>query len=243
MKGTQTLLKNDEARKIIDACCEASLPAIIIGLESGAVIHGHFAAPQKDGLVFHPDISPAQAGAADHISLFATAAACSVSFMAGSRGGVFLSVVKRIDKTDATGELLALVLGYPDEVLLAERRRSYRVDVAPDSGLAAVVRDASRVVAARSVNNISYDGVQLETPQGDGDFVPGRHVQVELQMDGRKVVVDGEVRRMVQTADGKSNVCVILFFKTFSGGMAEPPEDLRRLVKTLDLLAIRRTPR
>ncbi len=135
-----------------------------------------------------------------------------------------------------------LVLEYPDQLALAERRRSFRVDVVRDSSLTATIKDGTRVRKTHLVNNISYDGTQMETPEGeDWDLSVGRPVRVELQMDVHQVVVEGEIRRKARAAGGKSDVYVILFFKSFSGGIVEPPEDMRQLIKTLDLLAIRRT--
>lgn len=236
------MLKRDEARKIIEVCCEAALPAMIIGLESAAVCRGNFASALKTDLSFHL-VSGPQTGTQCHADLFKPAAVCSVSFMAGSRGGVFLSVIKRFERKDGA-EAPTLMLEYPDQLSLAERRRSFRVDVVRDSRLTATIKDGTRVMKTHLVNNISYDGMQIETPEGeDWDFPLGRPVRVDLQMDVHQVVVEGEVRRKARAANGKSDVYVILFFKSFSGGIVEPPEDMRQLIKTLDLLAISRTHR
>jgi hypothetical protein len=236
------LLKRDEARKIIEVCCEASLPAVIIGLESAAICQGSFAAAQKTDLSFHLVSGQTEIGAQGHADLFKPAAVCSVSFMAGSRGGVFLSVISRLEGKDGAEKPLTLVMEYPDQLALAERRRSFRVDVARDSRLTATIKDGTRVMKTHLVCDISYDGMQIEIPEGENwDFPLGRPVRVELQMDVHRVVVEGEIRRKAKAANGKRDAYVILFFKCFSGGIVEPPEDMQKLVKTLDLLAIRRT--
>ncbi len=233
---------NEEARKLLEACCEASVPAVIVGLESAAICHGSFALAQKTDLSFHLSSSQTETGIQFHADLFKPAEMCSVSFMAGSRGGVFLSVIKRFEEKDGAGKMPALVLAYPNQLALAERRRSFRVDVARDSGLTATIKDGTRIRKAYLVNDISYDGIQVEAAAGeDWGFPMESLVQVELQMDVHKVLVKGEIRRKMRTANSKSDTYVILFFKSFSGGCAEPPEDMRQLVCALDLLAVRRT--
>ncbi|PKN19506.1 MAG: hypothetical protein CVU71_08360 [Deltaproteobacteria bacterium HGW-Deltaproteobacteria-6] len=236
------MLKRDEARKIIEVCCEAALPAVIVSLESAAFCRGNFASAQKTDLSFHLASGQSPTGAKGQADFFEPAAVCSVSFMVGSRGCVFLSVIKRIEGKDGAGEAQTIVLEYPDQLVLAERRRSFRVDVARDSGLTAVIKCGTRVMKTHGVNNISYDGMQMEAPEGEEWTFPlGSQVQVELRMDVHQVVVEGEIRRKTRANDGKNDAYVILFFKSFSGGIVEPPADLQKLVKTLDLLAIRRT--
>ncbi len=187
--GLSRPLDRASAERLLDECCAARRPAVVVAWPQGSVARCRFEWRGPEGLRLTLD-APPEAGA------FPPLAVATVSFSARGRATVFLAPVLSCDAG-------TLRLRLPDEIAGAEARLGYRVPVGSRSGLEGQLRlEDGDAIPARVVN-VSVSGALVEVPPRAGvDLLTGSAVVLLLQRGPLRLALDGVVRRRDGTRYG-----------------------------------------
>jgi hypothetical protein len=212
--GLSRPLDRASAERLLDECCAARRPAVVVAWPQGSIAPVRFEWRGPEGLRLTL-VAPPRDGA------FPPLAVATVSFSARGRATVFLAPVLSCDES-------TLRLRLPDEIAGAEARLGYRVPVGPRSGIEGQLRlEDGDAIPVRLVN-LSVSGALVEVPARAGvDLGTSAPVVLLLQHGPRRVALDGVVRRRDGTRYG-------VFFP--GALMGDDTPDTRALVALLQHL-------
>jgi hypothetical protein len=153
-------------------------------------------------------------------------AVCVFTCLLGNRPLVFVTSVKDFH-ADSYPEVL--IVAIPDEVA-SESRSSFRVPVLErDRPLVAVSHQDQRWEVAAV--NLSVTGILVEFPsQNVPELEVGEEVSVQLKLEDEELALRAEVRRKDKNRVG------LFFFEVWKGEQLDPPDELAKIVRRVEML-------
>lgn len=152
-----------------------------------------------------------------------------LTFRLHDRGYAFLARVKEVHPS--TSGWVKVRLAAPDEVMVEDSRRAFRVPVAPGD-LHSTVR-LGRDKFSATLEDISLLGASLDCPASLSRRLElDQWVHMTLSFDNRAVTVRARVRRITETPTGYS--IGVFFADHFRRGEVIAPASIRGLVGLLE---------
>jgi len=199
-------------------------PAVLSLPSSGAATHHrtHFICRVPDGLW----ISAAEADRSVLLELIGGSQRVAVSFRAGQNRVAFTSrLLQWVESlpTEANHAAAAVLLDFPKEIRISQRRNHYRVGIDSSSDLQVrawrIADDAnyrarplpSQEIAAEA-RNLSAGGMGLRLRPRDGgtlDLHPGDRLRLSLAREETEIMLEARVRHAPRRVNGDIEVGVV----------------------------------
>jgi hypothetical protein len=219
----------DDVRRVLETCCQANAEALVLSFEDQSVCRARFLALGDEvfRLSLEGDLPP----------LLRPPTQCSVSVRFGQRNRVFIATVLAVRPGEMSGGALELVLKVPGEIAAGDPRMAFRVPILKVADLGLELRVNGAQVADARPLNLSLIGILIETPRGDVRIPPDADIRVSVQHGDVQVTLRAELRRRYERR-------LALFFPdVLDDGSLDPPDELRTIVRELELLWLRQRAR
>lgn len=212
-----------DVQRLLRELCEAEREALILGPAAGRVWRARFTELLDDGVILAlpPGEEAAPIGPATHLC---------VTFSFENRAGVFLASVFEVRGRSPEVPSERLVVGIPDQVLLAGRRLSFRVPIPSRRGLELVLRRSDGTELRPEPLDISLTGmgIQFELAE-DPELAVGEQLDASLRLFETVAEIPVVVRR------SRDRGRYGLFFQPVAlGPDIDPPEEIRAIFKALE---------
>jgi len=219
----------DDVRQVIETCCQANAEALVLSFEDKAVCPMRFL--ELGDEVFRLSVE------GDLPPLLRPPTQCSISLRFGQRNRAFIATVLAVRPGEISGGTLELLLKIPGEIAAGDPRMAFRVPILKPADLGIELHvNGDRVMDARPVN-LSLIGMLLETPPAVVSVPEDADVRVLLRHGNVQITVRAEVRHRYERR-------LALFFPdVLDDGRLKPPDELRAIVRELELLWLRQRAR
>jgi hypothetical protein len=220
---------HDDIRRVIETCCQANAEALVLSFEDEAVCPMRFLemGDETFRLSVEGDLPP----------LLRPPTQCSVSLRFGQRNRVFIATVLAVRPGEISGGTLELVLRIPGEIAAGDPRMAFRVPILKPSDLAMELRADGLVIDDARPLNLSLIGMLIEVSDSDVAVADHAKFEVVLRRGEVQVTLQAELRRRYERR-------MALFFPdVLDDGSLEPPDELRFIVRELELLWLRQRAR
>lgn len=212
-----------DVQQLLWELCDGEREALILGPAAGRLWKARFSELLDDAviLVLPRGEEVAPIGPATHLC---------VTFSFESRAGVFLASVFEVRRPSPEVPSNRLVVGIPEQVLLAGRRLSFRVPIPSRRGLELVLRRADGTELRPEPLDISLTGmgVQFELAE-DPELVVGEQLDASLRLFETVAELPVVVRR------SRDRGRYGLYFEDVRlGPDIDPPEEIRAIFKALE---------
>ena len=213
----------EDVQQLLWELCDAEREALILGPAAGRVWRARFQELLDDAVVLAlaPGEQAAPIGPATHLC---------VTFSCESRAGVFLASVFEVRERSPEVPSDRLLVGIPEQVLLAGRRLSFRVPIPSRRGLELVLRRADGTELRPDPLDISLTGmgIQFELAE-DPELAVGEQLDARLRLFETVAELPVVVRRSRDR--GRYG---LYFAQVRLGPDIDPPEEIRAIFKALE---------
>jgi hypothetical protein len=220
---------HDDVRRVIETCCQANAEALVLSFEDVAVCSARFLeiGDEVFRLSVEGDLPPQ----------LRPPTQCSVSLRFGQRNRAFIATVLAVRPGEISGGALELLMKIPGEIAAGDPRMAFRVPILKPADLGIELHiNGDRVVDARPLN-LSLIGMLVETPRAVVPVPDDADVRVLLRHGNLQITVRAEVRHRYDRR-------LALFFPdVLDDGSLKPPDELRAIVRELELLWLRQRAR
>ena len=216
----------ESVREILLESVSRQVRAYVTCAEHSTVFEGVCAGILEDEVIV--EVTAGRDGRASEVLVPTTQVVLSFTYDQKTRCG--LTNLRRFLPAERDG-IERLVLGMPAGFATANGRMLYRVDVTVIEGLECMIGvrgEGGGGILHASVRDISDSGVFVTFADGVPDLSPRDSVAVTLAFDGKRVTVDGVVRR--RDAEGIG----IYFPVVVEDPELNSPPELRAMVQALE---------
>lgn len=219
--GSLTGREESLVRKTLDKCCKYGVPGLAISPDDMTMFQVQFERLTDENLLL-------RVFAGEDDLPFKPLSLCFVSFAAHIKAGIFIA---RVVSDRWQGGFHHLMLELPAQVATAETRKSFRVPVAPGSGLVAeAITDAGRRLKGNCVD-VSLAGALVHFDKEAAAWLPvGSTFTLRLALPEAEVTIRAEVRRAAEEGLG------LFFPSAVVDGELSPPDEHLAVVRGLERL-------
>lgn len=220
---------HDDIRRVLETCCAAAAEALVLSFEDRSVCRARFLALGDDffRLSVEDDLPPR----------LLPPTQCSVALRFGQRNRVFIATVLAVRPGEMSGGALELLLKIPGEMAAGDPRMAFRVPILKPQDLSIELRVAGTRVAGARPLNLSLIGALVELPPDAAPIATDAAVELGLRRDGSDVTLRAEIRR------NYGGRLALFFPDILEDGSLNPPDELRSMVRELELLWLRQRAR
>ncbi len=212
-----------DVQQLLWELCDAEREALILGPAAGRVWRAQFSELLDDAVILAlpPGQEAAPIGPATHLC---------VTFSFENRAGVFLASVFEVRGRSPEVPSERLLVGIPEQVLLAGRRLSFRVPIPSRRGLELVLRRSDGTELRPDPLDISLTGmgVQFDLSE-DPELAVGEQLGATLRLFETVAELPVVVRRSRDR--GRYG---LYFSQVRLGPDIDPPEEIRAIFKALE---------
>jgi hypothetical protein len=220
---------HDDIRRVIGTCCEANAEALVLSFEDTAVCRARFLEIGDEAFRLSVE--------GDLPSQLRPPTQCSVALRFGQRNRVFIATVLAVRPGEMSGGALELLLKIPGEIAAGDPRMAFRVPILKAADLGLELRVNGAIVPDARPLNLSLIGMLIEMSGSEPPIAHDAQTEVSLRHGDTTVTLRGELRRRYDRR------LAFFFPDVLEDGSLEPPDELRVIVRELELLWLRQRAR